>query len=91
MSLPAKVDQHLGLGAGIAMEDRWTSRQIFAPRDECVLEHRFCPEPVFLTRSNGAAWFVEDKPDGGSLRMLHTQIDPGCEIRPGGSGKLSRR
>jgi len=53
MSLPSEIGRHFGLGASIAAGDRWTSRQIFALRDECVLEHRFCPEPVFLIRSNG--------------------------------------
>jgi hypothetical protein len=54
MSLHAELDQYLELGTSIAMGDRWPFRQVFALRDECVFEHRFCPEPVFLMRSTGA-------------------------------------
>src|ERR1017187_2252302 len=55
MSLPWELGQHFGLGASIAATDRCTSEQIFALHDECVFEHRFRPEPVFLIRSNGTA------------------------------------
>src|ERR1035441_2917019 len=55
MALPSELDQHFGIGASNVAGDRWTPRQMFAPRGECVSEHRFRPQPVFLIRSDGAA------------------------------------
>ena len=52
-SLPSELGQYFELGASITAGDRRTSTQIVALRDECVFEHRFCPEPIFFIRSNG--------------------------------------
>ena len=55
MSLPSELGQRFELGAIIVAGDRGTSRQILALPDECVLEHRLCPEPIFFIRSKGTA------------------------------------